>query len=229
MARDDAYRDDRRRGLGTAWLVTAIAVVALIVGLVAWIALTPADDNNDADPPDPPAGTAATVELPAGYVGATRIEGGVPVGFAHTPEGAASAAATWSAYAFVYSSSARAPGVGALFLESAAPLDPSGPTSDQQVTTTPIAIRGTVTGDVGSVEVLTLSSGDFVGGADFNELSLNVEVLTLAMSWSTEAGDWRIASWERHTAPSPLTRPQLEGFTWLTPFGSQLSLPVVQR
>src|SRR5215212_4149063 len=87
--------DDDERSGRTWTLLAAIAVVVIIVAVGGWLVVSRNDDagNNKS--------TAGTDHgsIPSDYIGPRAIEGGLPVGFAHTAPGSQAAATTWLSYA----------------------------------------------------------------------------------------------------------------------------------
>lgn len=233
--------DDRRpdpggeRWGGRPWtLVAALMVVLVVIGAGVWFLVSRDDGGDETAPavgsspaPAPSGGAASGGGLPEGFVGGREMVGGVPMGFAHTAEGAISAAAVWTSYAFVCPADQRAEGVATVMGADAPSVDPCNaavPTATDIEGLSPVAVRGDVGGDSAVIEVMAMGSGDFIGSSGWNPL---IEIVTVTLTWNPEAEDWRITTWNRRdlvddSAP-PITPDLFAGFQWLRPIGATLT------
>ena len=102
------------------------------------------------------------------------------------------------------------------------PCNPVVPDSTLIRGLSPLAVRGSVDGDSGVIELLVMGSGDFTSAWE-----LGAEVVTLTLTWDPGADDWRITTWNRRDllddAAPAITPDVFAGFQWLRPIGAVLT------
>lgn len=235
-------RGGERWGGRTWTLIGALIVVLIIAGAGIWLVTRDDDDGGETSstttvvasstsPTAPPGSLPAVEQLPDGFVGGREVVGGIPVGFPHDQAGAISAGAVWSSYLFICPYDQRPEGLSTIMSPDAQELAlcGGGPTSPSVAGQTALAVRGSMTGDSGVLEYLTMGSYDFLDELGWQ---LTAHVVTLTLTWSPDANDWRITTWSRRDlfdSEAPEVVPELlAGFQWLRPIGASLtSTPLV--
>lgn len=239
MSENYEYEDRGRDRSGERWggrawtLIAALIVVLIIAGAGVWLLMNRDDEGDETSPTTTAAGTVTTVpgslppveQLPEGFVGGTDVVGGVPVGFPHNASGAISAGAVWTSYMFICPADQQpTEGLSHIMGPDAPSLTPCVGASPSVAGDTPLAVRGSVSGDAGVLEYLTLGSYDFIDGLGWQ---VTAEVVTLTLTWAPDASDWRVTTWSRRdlfdSEAAEITPELFAGFQWLRPIGATLT------
>src|SRR5829696_8351290 len=207
------YDDDNRSG--RTWTLVAAGVVVVLIAVIGlWVALSGDEENGDAG-----TGSAAAQD----YIGPRAMDGGIPVGFAHTPAGSQAAAAAWVSYGIQAPSSRVAEGAANVF-DPPELLGAPDPQDDDWFSITPVAVSEGVEGDAGVVKVLVLKS-QLVESTE--EVQMVLLEMGLGLEWNDEAEDWRITDADVvETLTAPFARAQFEGYSWLGPLSFQALGPL---
>lgn len=210
--------DDDERSGRTWTLLAALAVVVIIVAVGGWLVIS---GNDDDDPDDSTAATGGSA--PSDYIGPRAIEGGVPVGFAHTPAGSQAAAAAWASYGALSPASRLPDGIEEVF--ASPDVLGTDPEIDTWLSMSPVAVSAGVGGDAGVVRVLlvkTQEAEDESGVVVGSLLSVAV-----SLEWSEDQADWRVTQLEiLEDFVPPMAREDFEGFFWLAPISYQTAGPL---
>lgn len=235
---EDRGRGSERWGGRTWTLIGALIVVLMIAGAAVWLVTRDDGNGEDTAPTTTVGATAAPTtaapgslppveQLPEGFVGGREVVGGIPVGFPHDQAGAISAGAVWTSYMFICPPDQRPiEGLAHIMSADAPPLTPcGGGETDPSVSgQTPLAVRGSVSGDSGVLEYLTVGSHDFLTDLGWQVTS---HVVTLTLMWSPDADDWSVTTWSRRnlfdSEAAEITPELFAGFQWLRPVGAALT------
>lgn len=212
---------DGRFGGRTWTLVAAVAVVVALVGVGGWLVITGDDDDSPGanENPETPNNGPSSDE----FVGPRQITGGMPTGFAHTPEGSQAAAASWMSYAALLPTSRMPEGVLSVFESpDVLGLDPQ---LEGWLSATPIGVSDGVEADSGVVKVLIVKHQV---DEETDDIVVGLFSVAVSLVWSDEAEDWRATQVEivKEFAP-PLSRSDFTEYEWLAPISMTAAGPLV--
>lgn len=194
---------DRPKALIAGLAALCVAALLVTVGYIA--GKSGNDDTTDNDPTPALDGDG----LPAGPTG---LEGGMPVGFAHSEEGARAAALSWMPW-FLSSPSGEWPdgADGVLADGVTTPVDES---LSRRLQFAPIGSKIDMDSeDRATVTVL----GMLMEGSAGAEVSGEMLKVPVVLAWDAAASDWRITSFPSELAgdviiDGPLDAADVEGF-----------------
>lgn len=215
---------DRPKAAIAGAVITVAVLFLLGVGFVAGRA-----SGDDDDPPTSGSGVDGE-ELAAGP---TAMNGGVPVGFAHSPEGARSAALAWFPWLFSTPVGERPAGIGDVLASGLEPplADASERFASVRTQFAPIAVRV----DMESEDRATVTLlGPMLRGQLGDELGGEFLSLPVTLEWDDQAGDWRITilptgSLEQYDVGEQVDAADVEGFEAVRPVGAVEGSAIVEE
>jgi hypothetical protein len=203
-------------------LLGGVAVLAAIVLIaIGFIAGRASNTDGDSDPREAPT------------AGPTDLQGGVPVGFAHSQDGARAAAAAW--FPWLYSSpiGERPEGIdGVLAPDVEAPgQGGSDRLAAVRLQFAPLGVRVEMdASDRATVRFL----GSLLAGDPGEPLSGELLIIPITMEWDETAGDWRITElptgpWDDYDVGDGLDAAEVAGFEAIRPTGVVEGSPIVEE
>ncbi|MEU2333280.1 hypothetical protein ABZ608_06680 [Streptomyces sp. NPDC013172] len=231
---DDPYGGASRRGgrSSSRSLVTVVGVVVLLIAAIAFANRGDGDNNDSSSTTTTNGGAGGPTTSPTSATGTKPVEtktNGVPSGFAHTQQGAESAAANYATALgsdAMFNAAKRHTIVQAVadpstvnkmqagfdadysagFLKNVG-LNPDGTASSGSTfvnRTLPVGTKVTSYSDnAATVEVWCNGLFGIAGGTSTNPVTSNWFTVTMKLNWN--GGDWKVLESSQKTGPTPVT------------------------